>query len=491
MPLEISNAGRFPRQLLWGMVLIPCIYLPTLASPFDFNDDGYLAYPAGNMSWQQFAPRVFEECCGEFREHGPFRPVCRAHWLAASKLIGAHPLPRRIGRLLWCGLATALLMCLLREFRFSPPVILVTSALTMWTHAPNEIWLAFGLTEAFGMPYALAALILSIRAARSTRPLPLELGAAAFALLAIGCKNTFAAIVPAQIILRWTAGEAPCSWRRSMALGLTLIAPITHFILFKRYPNPTHYQTSFYPAQPWQMLRAILGAVGADFMMFGLGLAILAVGYHQYRVFLKSRGSPNPLADRRPACLAGLALIICGIGVYLPMNCGSGRYIIPAVWGAYLGVALLLAGVERLPSPVWRRSLFVIVGIGLAGMGLSNVAKQQKLQARAELLWQALRKVEQHAGPCTVVWDGREDTGTRTPGLSWAEGIHFGLHLQGRGRGDIGVVPSGVSENAKLLVSMLPTNPGPGWRPREAIIVDYWLGRRSYRCYLWQRGTDE
>ena len=52
-----AAAGHFQWWVPLGAVLIACLYLPSLTTRFDFNDDGCLAYPApgltpGHCSWK-------------------------------------------------------------------------------------------------------------------------------------------------------------------------------------------------------------------------------------------------------------------------------------------------------------------------------------------------------------------------------------------------------------------------------------------------------
>src|SRR5437764_76306 len=76
-----------------------------------------------------------------------------------------------------------------------------------WNPYRNEIWTSLTLAEGVAMPYALFALVAARKAARSARPLRWEVASAACVLVALGCKNTFAALVPAQVALRmWPEG---------------------------------------------------------------------------------------------------------------------------------------------------------------------------------------------------------------------------------------------------------------------------------------------
>src|SRR5205807_4682424 len=110
-----SIRGRFPAWLLLGAVLLPCLYLPTLATRFDFIDDGNLVYPSEPMPPGQRLAVVWRKIVANYEDLGPFRPVLWLHWEAEAELFGADAFDWRLGRLAWMVLATGALLWLLRE----------------------------------------------------------------------------------------------------------------------------------------------------------------------------------------------------------------------------------------------------------------------------------------------------------------------------------------------------------------------------------------
>src|SRR5262245_4799870 len=195
------------RSLSWipaGAALLALAYLPTLSAPFDFIDDGNLVYPAppgttlrghAELWWKQVAANV---------EHlGPFRPVLWAHWHVQANLFEGNPQLWRLFRFCWCVLAAGMLLWLFRELGIPPVAALLAGAVAMWNPYRNEIWMSLTLSEGVAMPYALFALIAARKASLCDRPLWWDVGGVLCVLLALGCKNTFAALVPAQIALRF------------------------------------------------------------------------------------------------------------------------------------------------------------------------------------------------------------------------------------------------------------------------------------------------
>src|SRR4051794_22856512 len=195
------------RVLLAGAVLLPALYLPTLNTPFDFIDDGNLVYPAPSMALADRLHRVWERIEANYTHLGPFRPVLWVHWETFADLCRGDAFRWRCVRLLWCGLSAAALLALLRELRLKPGAALAAAALAMWNPYRNEIWTSLTLAEGVAMPYALFALVAARRAAKSAHPLRWEVASVLAVLVALGCKNTFVALIPPQIALRmWPDG---------------------------------------------------------------------------------------------------------------------------------------------------------------------------------------------------------------------------------------------------------------------------------------------
>src|SRR5436190_22780013 len=104
-----------PWLVLAGALGIPCVYLPTLATPFDFIDDGNLVYPAPPMPFGERLALVWDKVVANYEHLGPFRPVLWVHWEPAAELFQGDAVRWRAARLVWSGLAVAALLALLRE----------------------------------------------------------------------------------------------------------------------------------------------------------------------------------------------------------------------------------------------------------------------------------------------------------------------------------------------------------------------------------------
>lgn len=491
-----------PWLVVAGALVIPCVYLPTLATPFDFIDDGNLVYAAPPMALGERVALAWEKVVANYEHLGPFRPVLWVHWEIAAELFGGDPVRWRTARMVWSGLAVAALLALLRELGVRPLPALFAAALSFWNPYRNEIWTSLTLSEGVAMPYALVGLWCAARAGRSRVAWPWEVASALGVLMALGCKNVFAALVPVQMYLRVYAhserGErsprcARVAASRACLMALTLLLPIGHYIYYR-----LNWHTGQYPpggpslAQLGRMLRALPGAMSVDFLGAGLALALGAV------VAAKWSGAVLGVGRYRVACVAGLLLVLCGIMVYLPIPAMSGRYTMPAVWGLDLILAAFLSVLAEVPAVRCRR----LAGVGLAG-GLAvvigaNVGRQDKFAARAEVLWQAVETVERAAGPRTsVAW-------LSGPALNVEEGIHFRWHLLARGRGDVAVqlfdehgqpevrceLPTGGRGRPEgwAVTGVPQPPPGGPWSLRQSFRQDYWVGRRHYECYLWSSG---
>src|SRR5437588_988755 len=281
----MNDSPQFPWWIPAGALLLAAGYLPTLHTPFDFIDDGNLVYPApAGTTLRGHAELWWEKVRANYEHLGPFRPTLWVHWQLQANLFGGDPLPWLLHRLLWCGLAAGMLLWLFRELGVHPVAALMAAALAMWNPYRNEIWTSLTLAEGVAMPYALFGLIAARKAATSARPLWWELGSVAAVLVALGCKNTFAALIPAQIALRmWPDGASlKEAWKRngwrSLALGVSLLLPAAHFVYFKLHWHPGQYETHGPTlAQLGRVLGALKGAVSLDFMAAGLVLTAAAV----------------------------------------------------------------------------------------------------------------------------------------------------------------------------------------------------------------------
>jgi hypothetical protein len=206
------------------------------------------------------------------------------------------------------------------------------------------------------------------------------------------------------------------------------------------------------------------------------------------------------------AILAGLALLLAGIGIYLPVGGQSGRYAMPAVWGADILLAVLLTALADAPRPAWtglfcKAAVCILASCCLLPVAVANLGKQSKFCARNGLLWQALNTVQRTLPPqARLVWIAPTDG----PGseLQLIEGTHFGWHLRGQGRRDIDFQRPLAPELAEALkpesaggvplFALTGTGsppPAEGWHLREEFHRPYWLGLRAYHCFLWSRET--
>jgi hypothetical protein len=495
-----------PARAWWvvlGAVLLPLVYLPTLATRFDFIDDGNLVYPTGGLAFGERAGVVWDKIVANYEHLGPFRPVLWCHWELTADLLGGSELGWRLTRLAWCGLATLMLLWLMAELGMAPLAALAAAAVAMWNPYRNEIWTSLTLSEGVAMPYALLALVCACRAPRARSPWAWDVLGACAVLAALACKNTFAALVPAQMFLRLAPGRLPLreGWRRhgrrALLLGLTLLAPLAHFVYFKLHWHPGQYTTGGAGLAPLRRyLAGLFGAVSGDFVGAGLVLAVVA------QVVALRRSWPAALIGRHRAALgAGALLVAGGTVLYLPVGGLSGRYAMPAVWGLDLAIAALLSGLVGLRPSGWARLARGALVVGLAAVMVASVGRQQKFAARARVLWEALEYVERHAPPnAGIAWISGDSL---RDGLNVEEGVHFRWHLAARGRDDLRVglydadgrplprreVPA-LDAEPVLAISGVPQSPWADDRqPAQRFVAASWGGLRRCECYLF-RGAD-
>jgi hypothetical protein len=143
------------------------------------------------------------------------------------------------------------------------------------------------------------------------------------------------------------------------------------------------------------------------------------------------------------------------------------------------------------PARFWKGLAFAALGCGLVGVAIANVGRQEKVAARNALLWQALEYLERRAPRgSTVAWVATPEVGVATPELAMSEGYHFRAHLKSRGHGDIEVSlrdrRDGV-ELPALVLSGTPIDPAGGYRLAHEFRIDYWAGRKCFRCFLYER----
>jgi len=485
--------------MLWAG-LISSVYVPSLRTRFDFIDDGNLVYPSSPMPLRDRLDFAWQKVVANSEGLGPFRPVLWAHWELQAELFHASAWRWRLARIVWATLAAAAMLRLLLTLGIGPRAALFATALAMWNPWRNEIWRSLTLSEGVAMPYALTTLLCAPRAARSSRPWAWDIGGGLCMLAALGCKNTFAAVVPAQLLLRVAptghdilAGCRRHGWRAA-ALSLTLIMPVVHYIVFVRAWHPGQYETvAPSVAQLGRMLKAVGGAVSIDIIGPGLLLGLVALSVRRHPATRDDAARAFEFAECSAALLTGAVLMACGIGIYLFIPGVSGRYTMPAVWGADLWIAALLSGLSIAPRSAWRRTAYAVLGVGLIAVAAESLGSQDKFAARANLLWQAVEFVESTASHGdTIAWMGGPD-------LNVEEGIHFSWHLHGRGREDLSVqlldaegrtvsrpeVQLTTHSPNFLITGAAAPQPGTEWHLLRRFTASYWGGWRTQSCNVW------
>jgi hypothetical protein len=397
-------------------------------------------------------------------------------------------------------LAAGSLLWLLYELKMQTVAAVVATSLAMWNPYRGEVWLGLGLTEAFAMPYALMGLFCALRAARSPRPWGWDLAGMLCLLAALGIKNTFAAMVPAQVLLRLIGGGLGLrdglrenGWRASLHATL-LVLPVIHFVAFRLTSSPTRYATEFTWAQFPRLLRSLVGAMSLDVMAPGFVAAGLAISFARRRGYTTRNTIQNRFTYRL-SLLTGLVLLVCGTAIYLPISGVAGRYTMPAIWGADICFAALLSTLLTVPLLLWRRLAIGLIAVGLVAVAVMNVGRQEKVAARNALLWDALEYVEQESPRyASLGWVGTPEVATSTLELPFSEGFHFGAHLRGRGRADVEVqlisrqVDCAEKIEPALILTGTPVPPAGGYVLVREFKSTYWVGKRCFQCYLWKQG---
>ena len=192
-------------------------------------------------------------------------------------------------------------------------------------------------------------------------------------------------------------------------------------------------------------------------------------------------------------------MLAFGIGIYLFIPGVSGRYTMPAVWGADLWIAALLSALAAAPPSALRRAAHALLGVGLIVVAAENLGSQDKFAARANLLWQAVEFVEATASRSdTIAWMGGPD-------LNVEEGIHFSWHLHGRAREDLSVqlldaegrtvnrpgVQLSTHSPSFLITGPSAPRPGVEWHLLKRFTASYWGGWRTHSCDVWGRSLSQ
>jgi hypothetical protein len=426
-------------------------------------------------------------------EHlGPFRPTLWVHWELAANTFDANPVAWRLARWMFCWASAGLLLWLMKELGLPAPAALLAGAVAMWNPYRSEIWTSLTLAEGIAMPYALFSLIAARRAAVATRKWPWEAAAMAAVLVALGCKNTFAALVPVQLYLRISQDGVPfrtalrAHGLRAAVLVLPLALPIAHFIYFKLNWRPGNY-TPHSPTwgQGFRMLNAYKGALGLDFV--GVGLAACALVSPRMLLAHLSHTHTRPLT-------AGALLAAGGFVVYLPLDMVAPRYSMPGVWGLDLAVAALLASYGPLPTNTKKLVAGFTLVVGIAVLAGVTLGRQDKVKARATMLWNLVHDVETTAPPGTAIaWVGGDST---KGALNEEEGIHFAWHLRYRHKADVvvGLISDSGAPITRVELPTLTKDPlyrisgfptaDAWWIPEREFSQSYWFGRKHYSAHL-------
>jgi hypothetical protein len=346
------RASSLPPYPWWavlaGAILIPCLYLHNLTVPFDFQDDGGLIYAVRSTGPVDWFNHVWYLVVSEFGGLGPFRPTYWFVLQSAAAAFGEVPVLWRLAFFTWSIVAAASMLMLMRELRIGLLAALFTTALVMWNFRSGSIWTRIAYSENIGFPFTCLALIAAVRAGRSKRPIGWDLCGFLCALIALGTKNTFAAIVPAQLLLR-AAPEGVDLFRgiskhrlALLFLGSALLLPVVHIVLFSATPHgPASYVMGF---PTWRGVRVILNgymqATSLPFLAPALAIAVAALTDQTHRTagaatIFASLGAAmrDMFQAHRAAFLAGGLLAAAGAAIYMPMNVGGGRYTVPGVIG--------------------------------------------------------------------------------------------------------------------------------------------------------------
>lgn len=487
---------RFPWWIFLGAMILAIGYLPMLSAPFDFTDDGNLVYPApAGTTFSGHVQLWWDKVASNVEHLGPFRPTLWIHWEVMANTLGGDPVAWRGVRLVWCGFAAAMLLWLLRVLNLTPTAALLAAAAAMWNPYRNEIWTSLTLSEGVAMPYAMLALVAARMAVTAQKPWKWDLLSILCLLICLGCKNTFVAVVPAQLALRlfpdgmsllegWRANR----WRAATYL-LPLAMPAAHFVYFKLHWHPGQYQT---PGPSVEQLARFAswmkGAAGLDFLGVGIVLVVVALLRNRpdFRGFLSTH---------RAAVLCGTLLLAAGTAVYLPLPMVAARYTMPAIWGFDILLGLTLTAFLALPLAWPKRIAYAGVVAGLAVMTVANIGRQEKVAARSRMLWETVFEVERSAPTgAGVEWVSGE---TGAGSLNVEEGIHFRWHLLNRGRPDVAVLLVD-GEGTPIPRVELPQFEGAPefritgasvaasdrWETLEIKEATYWLGRKRYACRI-------
>lgn len=474
--------------MLLASVLISALFLPTLATPFDFSEDGCLVYrDIFHVRYDNFCTAVMRQTISEFQHTGPFRPVVWAHWYASSLIHGHNALAYRMERLICCAIAAFCFLLLLREFNINPIASTLVATLACWSTARSEIWLYHGMPEAYGMPYALITLCCAVRASRNGASIYWDVGATVFFLLCLGVKNTYVALLPALLWFR-TIGGSISPTEAIAKTGFRLLfylmpaaLPFLHFILLKLYPLPTHFQTQMKIGHLVTHSHALYTAIHPKAMMAGVVFSLVVLLFTRHKVSLdySKKWFDDPLS--KP--LGGAILLLSfGLAVYLPWSQSHYRYSMPAVWGADILLGLLLTAAAVHLSFFVRTCLYCVVLMGLLKIGSDTYTVQRTLTARLIPMWQVLKDLEarQPASFALVKGNGTD--------FYEEECFHFRFHFSHRGsdKSRLTIVPRETMPTTEFVITRSNECPGDRYSIEKQYAPPTY-GRKVPGCYLWKR----
>lgn len=492
-PLPVDPAaGERRRDWRIGLLLalgILLFYSPSLTQPWDFDDDGALAYsPAHGQGIGAHWAQVWARTVADARGRGPFRPVLWATIEFQEWAFGQNTMAWRVLRLAWVGVTALLLWRLLRTLEIPRGAAAFIVALSLTAMRRSSIW--YRLTHGEGTAEPLLLLALAAAAAAAKRRGWRAWGCDALGLLcmvqALLIKNVFVAVIPAQIVLRlWRPGRSfgeglRRGWAAAGAMGLLCLLPAAHLLYFAQY---THAHSEYQLAAPglrtlWSMIQAVILSEGFDFTGPGLVLlllGVLAAPAARQRVFG---------AAHRPAWTAALLLAGAGIMVYLPVirpGGQPGRYTIPAVLGGDLMIGLMLMGLPLIRPTGWRRLTATLLGGGLALVLVMSQYQEQAYIVNCRQLWAAVQWLATQTPPGTP-----QRVGVLPKTMARTEAIHFQWHLNGQGRPEVVLAPLGEAPTEATLVMMPAGRQAPAGFERVAAIRQP-LGAWRFLPRVWRK----
>jgi hypothetical protein len=147
------------------------------------------------------------------------------------------------------------------------------------------------------------------------------------------------------------------------------------------------------------------------------------------------------------------------------------------------------------PADKAKAVAVLALGVGLAALLTATVLRQEKVAARARMLWDVVHHLETTAPPNAAV---RWVSGDSARGaLNAEEGIHVEWHLARRGRPDLRIALHDTSEQPLHRVELAATpgpplyrvaaSPGAGWDVERAFTTAYQFGRKRYDCGIARR----